>query len=140
MTIRFLPLISLVLLAGAAPANAATQCPGATFDAFLAAFTESREVQRANTAVPLVLHSIDPDAQPEPSPVTETLGAGAVRFPVMPDRAARQREKLTLGTTRKADGTMQVKLSKPDTGYQVFYTFRPQGSCWSLTEMDNQSL
>lgn len=145
MNIHVFPLMSLALLAGASPALAApganaAQCPGATFDAFLSAFTESSEVQRANTAVPLISRSIDPTAQPEPTTVTKTLSAGDLRFPVMPDSAARQREKLTLGSTRKADGTTQVKLSQSDTGYQIFYTFRPKGSCWSLVEVNDESL
>lgn len=143
MNIRFAPLMSLALMAGATPAMAAPaagQCPGTTFDTFLAAFTESAEVQRANTKVPLVMRSIDSEAEPEPQPVTKTLGAGEVRFPIMPDIADRQRESLTLAVTRKAGGVMQVKLAEADTGYQVFYTFRPKGSCWSLVEVDNQSL
>lgn len=143
MSIRFTPLMSLALIVSATPAiaaPAASQCPGATFDAFLYAFAESGAVQQANTAVPLVLRSIDSEAEPEPQPVTKTLGAGEVRFPIMPDSADRQRENMTLAATRKAGGVMQVKLSEADTGYQVFYTFRPQGSCWSLVEVDNQSL
>jgi len=143
MNNRFLPLFSLALMAGATPAlaaPAASQCPGANFDAFLSAFAENPAVQQANTAVPLVVRSIDSEADPEPQPVTKTLGAGEVRFPVMPDTADRQRESLTFATTRKGGGVMQVKLAQADTSYQVFYTFRPKGSCWSLVEIDNQSL
>jgi hypothetical protein len=125
-------------LAAAAPALAA--CPATTFDGFLAAFSESAAVQRQYTANPLTTHTIDPAAEPEPRMVTNRLPLNAVRMPIMPGKAERKRDGLLTKTAPQQDGTMGVKLAKADTGYQLLYRFRREGTCWQLIEYTDESL
>jgi hypothetical protein len=35
---------------------------------------------------------------------------------------------------------MGVKLAKADTGYQLLYRFRREGTCWQLIEYTDESL
>lgn len=132
-----------LFLAGGAlsPAQAAApECPGKTFDAFLAAFADDATVQRAHVADPLSWGKIDAAADPEPRMVTTTLPKAALSFPVMPLRDARQRDGLALSKTPKSGGAIEVLLAKPDTGYQMRYLFRPAGSCWDLSSMADESM
>ena len=126
-------------LAVAAPALAA--CPAATFDGFLAAFSESTAVQRQYTADPLTTHTIDPAAEPEPRMVSNRLPVNALQMPIMPNKAQRKRDGLQATTSSPPDqNTVDVKLAKADTGYQLLYRFRNDGTCWQLVEFTDDSL
>lgn len=131
-------MFAVASLAAAAPAWAA--CPAATFDGFLAAFSESAAVQRQHTANPLTTHTIDPAAEPEPRMVTNRLPVNAVRMPIMPGKAERQRDGLHVTKALQPDGTVDVKLAKADSGYQLLYRFRKSGTCWELAEYTDESL
>lgn len=132
--------LALSVLAASASATAAPACPGKTFDAFLNAFSENASLQRSYIADPLVSGQIDPEAEPEPRMVKQRLAKGAVKFPVMPGKAQRQRDRLTVTRTAKAGGAIEVLLARPDTGYQLRYLFRPAGPCWKLAEIIDESL
>lgn len=136
------PLMIAALAASAFPAqaSAAPTCPGKSFEAFLTAFGQSTQVQRAHVADPLLSGSIDADAEPEPRMVKRKLSATALTFPLMPLEARRRSQGLAISKTAKGGGAMEVLLAKPDTGYQLRYLFRPTGSCWTLTEMTDESL
>jgi hypothetical protein len=131
-------LLAATSLAAATPALAA--CPATTFDGFLAAFSENTALQRQYTANPLTTHTIDPAAEPEPRMVTNRLPVNAVRMPIMPDKAERKRDGLLTTKAPQADGTMDVKLAKADSGYQLLYRFRKDGTCWQLAEYTDESL
>jgi len=122
----------------AAPATAATACPSQDFDAFLAAFADSAQVQRAFTQRPLRSESVDANADPEPKPVTAMLDGDALKFPLMASRAKQQAEGLVLSQT-ELNGDKQVLLAKPDTDYQLSFFFR-KGECWTLYRMRDDSL
>lgn len=129
--------------AGAAPAGAATSatataCPSQDFDAFLAAFADDIEVQRAFTQRPLRSETVDANADPEPKPVTAMLDGDALKFPLMASRAKQQAEGLVLSQT-ELNGDKQVMLAKPDTDYQLSFFFR-KGECWTLYRMRDDSL
>jgi len=126
--------------ANAAPAAAtpATACPSQDFDAFLAAFADDVEVQRAFTQRPLRSETVDANADPEPKPVTAMLDGDALAFPLMASRAKQQAEGLVLSQS-ELNGDKQVMLAKPDTDYQLSFFFR-KGECWTLYRMRDDSL
>lgn len=122
----------------AAPAAPATACPSQDFDAFLAAFADSAQVQRAFTQRPLRSERVDANADPEPRPVTAMLDGDALHFPLMPSRERQQADGLVLSQT-ELNGDRQVMLAKPDTDYQLSFFFR-KGECWTLYRMRDDSL
>ncbi len=139
-----LPILALALIAApalpASAAPAAQTCPASDFAGFLAAFMDDTRVQRSHVTVPLKSRTIDPDAQPEPAPVERMLGAGDIRYPLVPGKAERTRDGLVT-TTRPVSATeTEVKLAKPDTGYQKTYRFRRTAGCWTLVAMNDESL
>ncbi|QQP97403.1 hypothetical protein [Lysobacter enzymogenes] len=124
--------------APAAAATPATACPSQDFDAFLAAFADDVEVQRAFTERPLRSETVDANADPEPKPVTAMLDGDAIKFPLMASRAKQQADGLVLSQT-ELNGDKQVLLAKPDTDYQLSFFFR-KGECWTLYRMRDDSL
>jgi hypothetical protein len=136
----FLIIAALAASTFAAEATAAPACPGKNFDSFLTAFGQSAQVQRAHVADPLLSGSIDANAEPEPRMVKRKLSAARLAFPLMPLEARRHSQGLAMSKSAKGGGAMEVLLAKPDTGYQLRYLFRPTGSCWTLTEMTDESL
>ncbi|MFK3649770.1 hypothetical protein ACI2IY_15250 [Lysobacter enzymogenes] len=122
----------------AAAATPATACPSQDFDAFLSAFADDIEVQRAFTQRPLRSETVDANADPEPKPVTAMLDGDAIKFPLMPSRVKQQADGLVLSQT-ELNGDKQVLLAKPDTDYQLSFFFR-KGECWTLYRMRDDSL
>lgn len=122
----------------AAPANAAIACPSQDFDAFLKAFADDVEVQKAHTQRPLRSDSVDANADPEPKQVTAMLDGDALRFPVMPNTQTQKNDGLVLSQT-ESNGDKQVMLVKPDTDYQLSFFFR-KGECWTLYRKRDDSL
>lgn len=122
----------------AAQAQPATACPSQDFDAFLAAFADDIQVQRAFTQRPLQSETVDANADPEPKPVTAMLDGDALKFPLMASRAKQQADGLVLSQT-ELNGDKQVLLAKPDTDYQLSFFFR-KGECWTLYRMRDDSL
>ena len=72
-------LVGALAALGTVGAQAAPACPARDFPGFLAAFADDVAVQKAFVAVPLRSDTIDPEAEPEPKPVTTMLGADALR-------------------------------------------------------------
>lgn len=120
------------------PAKAAIACPSQDFDAFLKAFADDVEVQKAHTQRPLQSDSVDPNADPEPKQVTAMLDGDALQFPVMPSTQTQHNDGLILSQT-ELNGDKQVMLAKPDTDYQLSFFFR-KGECWSLYRKRDDSL
>ncbi|WP_343612008.1 hypothetical protein [Novosphingobium sp.] len=135
------PRMIAALAAGLLPSAAfAAACPGRSFEAFLTAFGRSAQVQRAHVADPLLSGSIDADAEPEPRMVKRKVSAASLAFPVMPLEARRRHDGLAMSKAARSGGAVEVLLAKPDTGYQLRYLFRPTASCWTLTEMADESM
>ncbi len=126
--------------AAAAPAaaSAATSCPSQDFDAFLAAFMDDVQVQKAHTERPLRSERVDATAMPEPKAVSEMLDGDAIEFPLIANRKTLQAEGLTLNQT-EVNGEKQVVVAKPDTDYQLTFFFHKK-DCWSLYRMRDDSL
>jgi len=115
------------------------QCPQPEFDAFLAQFGHDIAVQEKATADPLISESVDPQAQPEPAQVTRQVPLAEVEWPVMPDPAGLSRQGREMQVTPQADGSMQVRIRKPDTSDQQTYTFA-QKPCWQLQRVVDESI
>lgn len=139
-----LPVMALALIAApalpASAAPAAQRCPATEFNGFLAAFLDNPTVQRNHVTVPLNSRTIDPDTQPEPAPVDRLLRAGDIRYPLVPGKAERTRDGLVTTIKRVSATDTDVKLAKPDTGYQKTYRFRRAAGCWTLVAMNDESL
>lgn len=136
-------LIASAIAASAMPAFAAApaqKCPAKDFKGFLAAFIESTAVQRAHVAVPLSSSYVDGEAQPEPAIVKRQLQADAIEYPVMPNKAQLAKDRLVMSTKSISVGDTEVKVALPDTGYQFRYLFRKTGKCWTLVEINDDSV
>ena len=83
--------------------------------------------------------SIDPDAQPEPAPVTRQVPLADVPFPVMASAAQRQAEGSEMTTIEKGPDAREVTLRLPDSGAQVRFGFRAD-PCWKLVRVDDDSM
>lgn len=124
--------------AAAAPAQAGIACPSQDFDAFLKAFADDVDVQKAYTQRPLRSDSIDPDASPEPKPVSVMLDGDGLQFPIMPSSQQQKQDGLSLSLS-ELNGDKEVMLAKPDTDYQLSFFFR-KGECWTLYRKRDDSL
>jgi hypothetical protein len=133
------PATTAATTAPAAPADAATQCPHADFNTFLAHFGNDIALQEKSVADPLLTESIDANAEPEPAKVTKQVPLAEVEWPVIPDPAALSRQGRELQVTPQADGSVQVLIRKPNTSDQQIYTFA-QKPCWQLQSVDDQSI
>lgn len=120
----------------AAPA----QCPDADFDAFLKRFEASADAQRAASTDPLTMSRIDPDAQPEPAPVTRQVAKAEVKFPVLAAAATRTSEGAALRVQDTLAKTQRVVVvSRPDSGAQMRFVFDAT-PCWTLTAVHDESM
>lgn len=119
-------------------AAAAAQCPDADFDSFLKRFSPDIAVQEKATADPLTMIQLDPDAQPEPKPVTRQVPLAQVGWPVIPNLDAARNGGREVVISEMPDGR-QVLVRTPDTGDQQVYHFA-QRPCWTLVKVDDQSL
>ncbi|PPT40053.1 hypothetical protein XarjCFBP7653_09910 [Xanthomonas arboricola] len=131
------PAASPPAAAAATPAQPAT-CPNADFATFLKSFSADIAVQEKATANPLTMIQLDPDAQPEPAPVTRTVALADVEWPVIPNLEAARNGGREVTISEEADGR-QVLVRTPDTGDQQVYHFA-QRPCWMLVKVDDQSL
>ncbi|MGN6152889.1 MAG: hypothetical protein ACTHOH_12915 [Lysobacteraceae bacterium] len=109
--------------AGDAAGAAAMVCPSSDPVAFVAAFAEDPALQRAFTA---------PTVEVASDTGTSTAARDQLAFPVMPDRAAQQREGLRQGGFERADDRITVALEAPAGGAQSRYVFRRDAACWVL--------
>ncbi|WP_228135936.1 DUF4348 domain-containing protein [Xanthomonas sp. NCPPB 1128] len=137
------PAGSTVAAATAAPSQtaataAAPRCQDADFDAFLKRFSTDIAVQEKATADPLTMVHIDPDAQPEPAPVTRNVPLAEVEWPVIPNLDAARKGGREVVVSQNAEGR-QVMVRTPDTGDQQVYQFT-QKPCWTLVKVDDQGL
>lgn len=120
-------------------AGAPATCPDTDFDAFLKRFESSADAQRAASVDPLPMTRIDPDAQPEPAPVTTRVPRDQVPFPVLADAATRQAEGSQLRIESRGDNARDVIVALPDSGAQVHLEFEMH-DCWTLVSVDDQSM
>ncbi|WP_080953770.1 hypothetical protein [Xanthomonas phaseoli] len=131
------PAASTPAIASATPAPATT-CPTADFSAFLKSFSADIAAQEKATADPLTMIRIDPDAQPEPAPVTREVALADVKWPVIPKLDVARSAGREVVVSEGAGGR-QVLVRTPDSGDQQVYHFA-QRPCWTLVKVDDQSL
>nr|WP_237654002.1 hypothetical protein [Xanthomonas translucens] len=125
--------------ATAAPTGpSAANCPNADFDSFLKRFSADIAVQEKATADPLTMIRLDPDAQPEPKPVTSTVALHDVEWPVIPNLDAARNGGREVTISEEAGGR-RVLVRTADTSDQQVYHFA-QRPCWTLVKVDDQSL
>ena len=119
--------------------SAVPACADADFNAFLKRFEASADAQRAATADPLAISALDPDAQPEPAPVTRQVPLADVAFPVMANAATREAEGSETRIESRGENARDVFVALPDSGAQVHYEFEMQ-ACWTLVSVNDQSM
>lgn len=125
--------------AASTAAAQASRCPADDFDAFLPLFQNDVSLQKAYVTDPLQSDSVDPNADPEPKPVSKMLAKAEVTFPVMPSQADQAKDGLTATRTATSPTEVTIKLAKPDTDYQMSFFFRKNG-CWQLYRVKDDSL
>jgi len=119
--------------------HAISECPAATFDAFIERFGREISFQELTTADPLVVERYDSASEPEPRRVVEEVALADVVWPVMPRLDMLSRGGRTYDITRIADGSVEVQVRRPDTSEQQRYVFR-QSPCWQLQRVVDESV
>ena len=117
------------------PAAGATACPSTDIAGFVAAFADDPALQQTFTAPMVDTAFVDMNAQPEPTESVEPLSRDKLHFPVMPDRAAQQRDGLRYREVGTSGDRTTVVLEKPDTDAQLRYVFRRDAACWTLVKI-----
>lgn len=97
------------------------------------------QVQKAQVSLPLQRESVDPNAEPEPRPISKMLTQAELKFPLMPSPQQQAKDGLQLSKIATDPTHMEVKLVKPDTDYQLTFFFQNDG-CWKLYRIRNDSL
>ncbi|QHC98489.1 hypothetical protein PspR84_28890 [Pseudomonas sp. R84] len=113
-------------------------CPSTEFSAFLSAFSERVDVQKAFVQQPLNMATTVP-GDPEPEMEKRSLSGDQLKFPIIPDQATRDTQGLTLTVKEALDKKAIAILQKPDTDYVFEYRF-VRGQCWRLEEVADYSL
>ena len=114
-------------------------CPAADFPAFVRAFSNDVNVQRAFTKYPLKKQWLDPDPGPEPREVIQDLDRHQIQFPILPLPEERVNYSLEIRIDSVTADSAKITLVEPDTDYQVSYFFK-KNSCWTLTRIEDWSL
>ncbi|WP_449122543.1 hypothetical protein [Pseudomonas sp. MPG01] len=113
-------------------------CPSTEFSAFLSAFSERVDVQKAFVQQPLNMATTVP-GDPEPEMEKRSLSGDQLKFPIIPDQATRDTQGLTLTVKEALDKKAIAILQKPDTDYVFEYRF-VRGQCWRLEEVADYAL
>ncbi|MET0937508.1 MAG: hypothetical protein ABWX83_16060 [Luteibacter sp.] len=122
------------------PAGAASPtCPATDFAGFLPKFMNDVATQKAFVTDPLQSDSVDPNAEPEPKPVSKMVGRADITFPVMPSEGQQAKDDLKLTKNETSATEVIVKLARQDTDYQMSFFFRKDG-CWHLYRVKDDSL
>lgn len=114
-------------------------CPGNTFEEFALNFSNNQRVQEKYIHIPLVKVELE-DGNEEPEPVEKLLTKKEIVFPVIEDEKNRVSKGLELEIIDDGQKLKEIKLFKPDTGYQVYYFFEKNNKCWDLIKIDDQSM
>lgn len=114
------------------------ECNSLHFDDFFTHFSEDISVQRIATKSAISATYVDVNAEPEPVEIKKRQKREELEFPVIPNKRDRDAQQLKLSFKRTAPNTAVVHLTKPDTGFSVFYFFEKQ-ACWFLTEIKDLS-
>jgi hypothetical protein len=115
-----------------------SSCPSKVFPAFLAAYLENSSVQQKFTHTPLK-KLITVDAEPEPEQKIVLLEKQQLNYPIVPGKEKRTADGVEVEVLEVSSDTAKVKIEKPDTDYQVVYTFKFE-TCWFLDEVQDYSL
>lgn len=121
------------------PPTGALECPAQDFDGFLKRFSNDIEIQKTFVSTPLLSEFIDPEAQPEPRPVSQRLDKTQLTFPLMPSEDQQREQGLTLDKQITGPDQALIKLTKADTGYQLSLFFKRE-ACWKLYRIQDDSL
>lgn len=121
-----------------AESNAA--CPAADFTSFADKFASSISVQAKYTRWPLESTSIDVAAASEPKPVTKRVSEQEMSYPLLTAFDRAKREGQSVEVTQETPDSAQIHYTKPDTDYSIRYLFKPQGACWQLVAIKDESL
>ena len=114
-----------------------------SFDEFLPAFENNKAVQIDNTIFPLKYTFVDGGAYPEPKVINSELSSKKIeerKNPIYPYPKDQKKVPLLKEISEPSPGKMRIRLYKPDTDYVLRYQFELIGTCWKLTEYNNDSL
>jgi hypothetical protein len=146
------------MTAGQAPQNGskpiqAVACPSQEFPIFLHRFSESAEIQRAFTSLPLKYGQVDQDLIGTGKPNFSTRMIRAFQKIPLFDKAdggrilpgpiklkKNQLEIKIISDVPKGSSEKTAMLFAPDTGFHIYFKFKMIGTCWFLFEIDDKSV
>lgn len=129
--------LPLLLAACATTGARPAACP-ADFETFLERFVDDPAFQREWTAPTIVSTEGNPGGRPET--ITRRVGRGDLRFPVIPPRAERQKDKLQSAVQKQGAAKAVYKLWLPDSdAFALDYVFE-RDRCWRLVRIDDNAL
>lgn len=113
-------------------------CPSENFTQFLNVFSESAEIQRIFTTIPLKYQKLDLNSAPEPTPVIRLLLHQQIRFPLIPTQIERLDKSLKFRIDKLSKLRAKVTLLSSDSDYQIVYIFS-KNICWKLEAIEDWS-
>jgi hypothetical protein len=132
------------------PGAKAAACPSQDFSAFFKAFSESAEVQRKFTRLPLEYGQVDQDlvgtGKPDFSTRTITSFEKIPLFDksdggrIFPSSKKRLNNHLAIKIESGESANIRVMLYLPDTGFHIYFKFINTDFCWRLFEVDDESV
>ncbi len=96
-----------------------------------------------NTVYPLKYTFVDHGAGPEPKVIDSELSIQKIKErknPIYPYPKDQEKVPFVREISEPSPTRKQVKLYKSDTDYLLRYQFEIIGTCWKLTEYNNDSL
>jgi hypothetical protein len=137
-----------------APALTRGQCPSENFAAFLDAFGESVEIQRAYTHIPLVYGQLNAGLIGTPRekdalatrtinsfdaiPISDSKDAGRI----LRSKVKRRERGLKIRVEpdrEDSENTKVVTVLLPHTGFHLEYQFANNEACWELVRIDDRT-
>ncbi|ALR07573.1 hypothetical protein XFHB_12765 [Xylella fastidiosa] len=115
-------------------------CPGEYFSSFFDKFSNDAGIQREYAEYQLIKKELDLSAAPEVRKIITYLGSNHIKSPVLPLRAAREKQSLKMIKVRQRyfNENPKVILIKPNTDDFTVYEFVLNG-CWYLSSIDHHA-
>ncbi len=130
---------ALVLASQSAFALTTLNCKVEGIENFVTRFSHNIAIQEAQTAKTVVFEGLDMEADPEPKKTSKEVPLADVEWPVMPDMATLERQKLQAEYKDGANGNKIVVIKGTDGGEYMEYEFAKQ-PCWTLVRVSDQSM
>lgn len=144
----------------ARPPEASVACPAQDFSKFLQVFSDSADVQRQFTRLPLEYGQVDVGSVGTPQEYTLRMIGTFEKIPtfdrqnggtIFPNKGKRTKERLFVRQVtgaredpefpeeRRSPDDRVVRLFIPDTGFGIYFRFAKFEGCWFLRAIHDKS-